>query len=143
VHGTPAPATTSSAPLLEEAGYSTTALTLPGVGADPPVTSTDEDVAFIHSAVSALADSGKAVVVVMHSHGAIPGSDAMKGLSKKERSEKDVEGESRGIGVYVRVDDASGEMHCRLSESSCQPTQTEIRGTRSASSACLGTSSLS
>jgi hypothetical protein len=50
------------------------------VGAEPLVASTDEDVAFINSAVS-LANLGKDVVVVMHSYGGIPGSDAMKGLS--------------------------------------------------------------
>jgi hypothetical protein len=54
-------------PHLEEAGYSSTALTQPGVGADLPGTSTDEDVAFTHSTVSSQTDSGKDVVVVMHS----------------------------------------------------------------------------
>lgn len=79
-------------PLLEEAGYATTALTLPSVGAEPPVTSTDEDAVFIHSAVSDLADAGKDVVIVMHSYGAIPGSDAMRGLLKNETSGERLEG---------------------------------------------------
>jgi pimeloyl-ACP methyl ester carboxylesterase len=87
-------------PLLEDAGYSTTALTLPSVGAEPPVTSTNEDVAFTHSTVSSLVDAGKDVVVVMHSYGAIPGSDAMIGLSKSERSGEGLEG---GVVALVYI----------------------------------------
>ena len=79
-------------PLLEDAGYSTTALTLPSVGAEPPVTSTDEDAALILSTISDLADAGQDVVVVLHSYGAVPGSDAMKGLSKDERSHRGLKG---------------------------------------------------
>jgi len=58
--------------LLEDSGYATTAQTLPSVGAEPPVTSTDEDTALVHSTLSELAEAGRDVVVVMHSSGEIP-----------------------------------------------------------------------
>jgi hypothetical protein len=57
-------------PLLEDAGYATTALTLPSVG------------------------------VVMHSYGGIPGSDAMKGLGRAERSGKGLKG---GVVALVYI----------------------------------------
>ena len=87
-------------PLLQDAGYATTALTLPSVGAEPPLTSTDQDAAVVHSAVSDLADAGRDVVVVMHSYGAVPGSDGVKGLSKKERAGQGLDG---GGGVVALV----------------------------------------
>ena len=58
--------------LLEDSGYATTTQTLPSVGAEPPVTSTDEDTALVHSTLSELAEAGRDVVVVIHSSGEIP-----------------------------------------------------------------------
>ena len=72
-------------PLLEDSAYATTALTLPSVGAEPPVTSTDEDTALVHSTVSELAEAGRGVVVVMHAYGRIPGSDAV--VSQKTKGQ--------------------------------------------------------
>ena len=43
-------------PLLKDSAYATTALTLPSVGAEPPITSTDEDTALVYSTVSELAE---------------------------------------------------------------------------------------
>ena len=60
-------------PLLEDSAYATTPLTLPSVGAEPPITSTDEDTALVHSTVSELAEADGDVVVVRHSYGGIPG----------------------------------------------------------------------
>ena len=60
--------------------------------AKPPKTSTDEDTALVHSTVSELAEAGRDVVVVVHSYGGIPGSDAMKGLARDERSGKGLKG---------------------------------------------------
>lgn len=79
-------------PLLKGNGYSVTALTLPSVGAEPPLENLDEDVHLIHGAVERLADAGKEVVVVMHSYGGIPGTEAIKGLSRIDRKEKALEG---------------------------------------------------
>jgi hypothetical protein len=75
-------------PLLEDSGYATTSQTLPSVGAEPPVTSTGEDTALVHSTISELAEAGRDVVVVMHSYGGIPGSDAMKASQKTKVQEK-------------------------------------------------------
>ena len=90
-------------PLLQDAGYATTALTLPSVGAEPPVTSTDQDAAVVHSAVSDLVDVGQDIVVVMHSYGAVPGSDGVKGLSKKERAGQGLDEGGPGGGVVALV----------------------------------------
>ena len=52
---------------------------------DPPLDSFDEDVHTIHEAVSQLSSLGKDVLVVMHSYGAVPGTEAMRSLAKAER----------------------------------------------------------
>lgn len=80
-------------PLLKGKGYSVTALTLPSVGAEPPLENFDQDVHLIHGVVEGLADAGKDVVVVMHSYGGIPRTVAMKacrqmtGMRKTSRAE--------------------------------------------------------
>lgn len=78
-------------PYLKKAGYETTALTLPSVGAEPPVTSLDPDVEHIRRSIIPLLDDGKEVVVVMHSYGGQAGTGSLRGLSKPER-EKNGEG---------------------------------------------------
>lgn len=87
-------------PSLRDAGYHATALTLPSVGAEPPLENFDEDVKVIHDAVHRLADAGKDVVVVLHSYGGVPGSEAMKGLSREERKMDKLEGGVVGL-VYL------------------------------------------
>ena len=67
-------------PRLEKAGYSVFAPSLPSSGANPPLKNFDEDVKVIRSTVRSVLDSGKDVVIVMHSYGAIPGCEALKGL---------------------------------------------------------------
>ena len=88
------------APSLKSAGYDVTALTLPSVGAEPPLDNIDDDVTLIHETVERLADAGKDVVVVMHSYGGVPGSEAMKGLSKADRKQKGLGGGVAGL-VYL------------------------------------------
>ena len=67
-------------PRLEKAGYSVFAPSLPSSGANPPLENFDEDVKVIRSTVRSILDTGKDVVIVMHSYGAIPGCEALKGL---------------------------------------------------------------
>ena len=67
-------------PRLEKAGYSVFAPSLPSSGANPPLKNFDEDVKVIRSTVKSVLDTGKDVVIVMHSYGAIPGCEALKGL---------------------------------------------------------------
>ena len=65
---------------LEKAGYSVFAPSLPSSGANPPLKNFDEDVKVIRSTIKSVLDAGKDVVIVMHSYGAIPGCEALKGL---------------------------------------------------------------
>jgi len=71
---------------LESFDYHTIGLTLPSVGAEPPLLSIDDDVSLIRSTVSQAADDGNDVVLVMHSYGGIPGCEALRDLAKSIRS---------------------------------------------------------
>ena len=66
---------------LEAAGYPTTAFGLPSVGANPPKSGFEDDVAVIRSTVSELVSEGKRVVAVLHSYGGIPGNEALQGFT--------------------------------------------------------------
>ncbi len=59
-----------------------------------------DDAAHIHGVVEALADDSKEVLVVMHSYGGIPGTQAMKSLTGKERKGDGKQGGVTGM-VYV------------------------------------------
>lgn len=85
-------------PHLQSAGYETAALTLPSVGANPPVQSIDPDVEHIRNNIQPFLDQGKDVVLVMHSYGGIPGSSAMKGFSKADRQ---AQGQPGGVCALV------------------------------------------
>lgn len=63
---------------LERAGYSVLAPALPSVGTIPAVPNFDEDVKAVRDAVKSLVDTGKKVIIVMHSYGAVPGCEALK-----------------------------------------------------------------
>ena len=71
-------------PRLERAGYSVFAPSLPSSGASIPLESFDDDVKVIRDTVKSVLDTGKDVVMVMHSYGGVPGCEALKGL-KEER----------------------------------------------------------
>ena len=71
-------------PRLEKAGYSVFAPVLPSSGTSPALPNFDEDVKVIRHAVKSLLDSGKDVVLVMHSYGAVPGCEAFKDLGTKQ-----------------------------------------------------------
>jgi pimeloyl-ACP methyl ester carboxylesterase len=72
-------------PCLNDAGYETLPLTLPSSGSDPAIPDFTPDVEEVRRNVIPLLDAEKNVIVVMHSYGGIPGSSAMKGLSKTDR----------------------------------------------------------
>ena len=67
-------------PRLERAGYVVLTPVLPSSGHRPALPTFDEDVAAIRCAIKSLIDTGKRVVLVMHSYGAVPGCEALKGL---------------------------------------------------------------
>lgn len=85
-------------PYLRGSGYETTALTLPSVGAEPPLKTLDPEIEHIRSVIVPLLDVGQDVVVVMHSYGGLPGSAALHGLSKTERQHQ-----SKPGGVMAMV----------------------------------------
>ena len=73
-------------------GYPTVGLPLPSAGAMPPNMSFDEDVKAIRDSLTELVDQDKDVILVVHSYTGMPGAEAPKGLGKKERQDKGLEG---------------------------------------------------
>ena len=93
--------------ILNAQGYETVTIPLPSVSDDPERKGFEDDVAVIRSTVSRLVeDEGKEVVVVMHSYSGMPGSEALKGLGRREREGNNLEG---GVIRYV----PSGFHHVR------------------------------
>ncbi|KAL4916375.1 Alpha/beta hydrolase fold-1 [Aspergillus aurantiobrunneus] len=78
-------------PLLHAAGYPTTSVHLPTVGATGPVAFAD-DVSAIRKVVSGLVNLGRKIVVVSHSYGSTPATEALVGLGSRERAEKGLTG---------------------------------------------------
>ncbi|KAI9730000.1 MAG: hypothetical protein M1834_006198 [Cirrosporium novae-zelandiae] len=70
---------------LKACGYPTKSLTLPSSGAEPPLKSTEKDIKVIRDAIEESINNGEDVVVIVHSYGGIPSSDACKGLGKTEK----------------------------------------------------------
>jgi pimeloyl-ACP methyl ester carboxylesterase len=87
---------------LHDAGYETLAVELRTVGppsTSPPKTMAD-DAEHIHGIIEALANDGKDVLVVMSSFGGIPGTQAVKNLTRKEQQEDGKTGGVTGL-VYA------------------------------------------
>lgn len=74
--------------------YPTIALSLPSTTRLPSAATMADDAAHIHSAVAKLADEGRNVVILTHSYGGIPGTEAVRGLVKTDR---EAEGKSGGV----------------------------------------------
>ncbi|KAE8446445.1 hypothetical protein EG329_012050 [Mollisiaceae sp. DMI_Dod_QoI] len=86
-------------PLLQSHGYLVLPTALQSAGERPQGPATfDEDAAYIASTIKRLANEGKNVVLAMNSYGGFPGTEATKGLSKKEREAK---GEKGGVVALV------------------------------------------
>ena len=74
---------------LTRYSFETVAISLPGVGAGSKVTSHHEDTAAIRKVLSQLiVEEQKDVVLVMHSYGGVPGSEAVRGLEKSIRGKE-------------------------------------------------------
>ncbi|KAL4804645.1 Alpha/beta hydrolase fold-1 [Aspergillus unguis] len=78
-------------PLLTAAGYPTATVDLPTAGCTKP-TPMAEDVAVIRKTVGDLLDQGREVVVIAHSYGSAPATEAMVGLGKDERRANGLDG---------------------------------------------------
>ena len=79
-------------PHLESAGYETHTVSLPSVSATNIQEDFTADVITIASAITALVDKGRDVAIIMHSYGGIPGSAAVKGLTKSGRQRQGKQG---------------------------------------------------
>ncbi|KAI1389602.1 alpha/beta-hydrolase [Hypoxylon trugodes] len=66
-------------------------------GARPPNSSHEDDVAAVRKVIKSFVDDGKEVIVYMHSYGAVVGTNAVEGLTKKDR---EAQGLSGGV-VYL------------------------------------------
>lgn len=87
-------------PFLDVAGFPHVSVSLPSVGVSPGVEDFGPDVAAVRSAVSLLADQCKDVVILMHSYGGLPGTEALKGLGKRER---EATGKKGGVTRLIYV----------------------------------------
>ncbi|OAG03623.1 alpha/beta-hydrolase [Paraphaeosphaeria sporulosa] len=77
------------APLLQAHGHPVCAPHLPSSGANPPLHNWDPDIAVIRDSVTRLArDEGRDVVVVMHAHAGLAGSEGLSGLEKQACGER-------------------------------------------------------
>ncbi|KAI9881514.1 MAG: hypothetical protein M1830_000077 [Pleopsidium flavum] len=94
---------TNLVPCLEKAGYSVFAPRLPSSGTIPALPDFDEDVKVVHSAIQSVIDTGKEVVVAMHSYGAVVGCEALKGLKIKDGAGSEGSVESHDSGGVVRL----------------------------------------
>jgi len=65
-----------------------------------PAKTMEDDAAHIHEVVTRYIDEGKDVIVVMNSYAGIPGSQAVKGLVKKDRKATGKKGGVVGL-VYL------------------------------------------
>jgi hypothetical protein len=87
---------------LKYYGYDVVFAQYPSIGRrDPlPAATMDEDAASVSAAATKLADAGKSILMVTHSYGGIPGTEGMKGLSRKER---EAEGKPGGVVQILYV----------------------------------------
>jgi pimeloyl-ACP methyl ester carboxylesterase len=90
-------------PFLEKAGYENVVVPLPSANSEgkykTPPTMTD-DAASIKAVISDLVNNGKEVIIVMHSYGGYPGTEATGGLAKADRQKQ---GKDGGVVALVYV----------------------------------------
>ncbi|KAG9043904.1 hypothetical protein FS837_009027 [Tulasnella sp. UAMH 9824] len=87
-------------PHLTSAGYKTVSVTLPSVGCSPPVNDLQPDAQAVRNAVSSCIEKGEDVVLFMHSYGAVPACEGIKGLARPLSTSSD-EGTKAGITHLV------------------------------------------
>ncbi|KAL2800571.1 Alpha/beta hydrolase fold-1 [Aspergillus keveii] len=77
---------------LESAGYSTSLVHLPTVNPSNPQTSFSSDVQAIRTAIITAAEAGQKILLVVHSYGGIPASEAVHGLDVASRAKEGLRG---------------------------------------------------
>lgn len=74
---------------LRGAGYRVVCEAHASVGAEPPITDYQLDVAIARRAIEDELDRGQDVVVFMHSYGGVVGTEACRGLAKQQQDDDD------------------------------------------------------
>jgi pimeloyl-ACP methyl ester carboxylesterase len=86
---------------LTNAGYDYEGIHKPSCTKGPDFPKTfDPDVEAVRTAIVKAADAGNEVIVVMHSYGGLPGSEATKGLSKEDRAK---DGKKGGVTRLIYI----------------------------------------
>lgn len=89
---------------LSNNGYPSVAVATPSVGSDPPATTMDVDIDAVEAAARKVLDGGDDVVVLMHSYGGGPGSEAAGRIAEEVlRGGGPVDGEKGKIKRLVYV----------------------------------------
>ncbi|RYC79409.1 hypothetical protein BFJ63_vAg17710 [Fusarium oxysporum f. sp. narcissi] len=83
---------------LSSRGLSTLAVTLPSVGTKNVNVGVAEDTAAVRAEIQKLVSKGRKVIVVAHSYGGVPSSNAVQGLNIKDRS---ASGQKGGVVMVV------------------------------------------
>lgn len=73
---------------LEKHGFPAFAVSLPSVGGESQVTSFEPDVNAITSAIISVLDADKDIIVVFHSYGGMPGTEAVGKVMQERRDSK-------------------------------------------------------
>lgn len=69
--------------ILEQKGYAVHGVNLKCYGASPPLRNFDPDVQVIRETVNKVLSSGKDAVIIYHSYGSVPGSEALSEYMKE------------------------------------------------------------
>jgi alpha-beta hydrolase superfamily lysophospholipase len=83
---------------LSSRGLATSAVTLPSVGTKNANVGVAEDTAAVRAEILKLVSKGRKVVVVAHSYGGVPTSNAVQGLDIKDRA---TSGQNGGVIMVV------------------------------------------
>ncbi|KAH8811361.1 Alpha/beta hydrolase fold-1 [Xylogone sp. PMI_703] len=79
-------------PFLHASGFKSTSVHLPSIGVSPGLPNFLGDVEAIRKVALGLIELGKEVVIVSHSYGGVPTSEAVRGLGKKDRQAQGLPG---------------------------------------------------
>jgi hypothetical protein len=80
---------------LEKAGYTVHSVPLKSFGASPPLRNFDPDVQVVRDMVNKVLSAGKDVVIIYHSYGSVPGSEALVEYVKDLESGNKKEGRGK------------------------------------------------
>lgn len=99
---------------LQAKGISIEALHIPSVGLEHgnrpgPLPDMYDDAEFVANRIQELSDAGEDVIVVTHSYGGTPGTQAIEGLTKTERTKEGKKGGVIGLAYMTSLVPSVGE----------------------------------